>query len=98
MTAAVRALVRFLGGFFEIHAPQSMSRLVTLLCVLGALYLARAIVELARRPHLTEAHVDMVKAISVVLGILVIQGAVAIIERPRANVPPPANPPPPGAP
>lgn len=98
MTRAILALLRFLGGFFEIRAPQSMSRLVTLLCAIGGLYLAHTIDALSRRPHLTEIHVEMVKAVGVVLGMLVINGAVAILSRPRpprAEVP--DAPPPPSS-
>jgi hypothetical protein len=101
MTRALVALARFFGGFFEIRAPQSMSRLVVLLCAAGALYLAHSIDALSRRPHLTEIHVEMVKAVGVVLAVLVVNGAVAILSRPRpprteADVPdvPDASPPP----
>lgn len=96
MSRALLALVRFLAGFLEIRAPQSMSRLVVLLCAAGALYLAHSIDALSRRPHLTEVHVEMVKAVGVVLGILVVNGAVAILTRPRPpRADAPAPPPPP---
>lgn len=87
MTRPLRRFFRFLAGFFEIRAEQSMSRLVMLVCALGALWLVRSIDRLTQRPHLTDVHVAMVRTVGVVLGVLIIQGAVALAMRARAAAP-----------
>jgi hypothetical protein len=79
---AVRA-ARYGCGFFEAHAPQSMTRAVALICALAGALCAVAAADVAGRPHLSAAHAEVIRALAAMATGFVAGGAVSLLVRQR---------------
>jgi hypothetical protein len=84
------AVIRYLGGFAEVKAPQSMVRLIAFLCGVGGGICVLAAYSLAHRPRVTPEHVLMVDALTKLAAVFIGGGAVALLTRTKG--PPPEGP------
>lgn len=82
-------LVRWFAGFFEVHAPQSMSRLLALLCTLAAVGVVAATAWYLL--HATRPSATVIAAMLGALGTLIVGGAVALVKRSPADPPKPTG-------
>jgi hypothetical protein len=72
-------------GFLEVQSNQSMTRLGALLCFLIGGAIALAAIGVAGRPHLTEAHADVVKGLASLATVFVAGGGVALLKRTKPD-------------
>jgi hypothetical protein len=72
-------------GFLEVQSNQSMTRLGALLCFGIGSAIAAAAIQVARRPHLTAAHADVVKGLASLATVFVAGGGVALLKRTKPD-------------
>src|SRR5204862_2805249 len=81
----IAAVVRWFAGFFEAHAPQSMSRAVALLCSLAGVAIAAVACVLAWRNPTATSTPELLRAFGTLAAVFIVSGAVAILTRTKPN-------------
>lgn len=87
----MKGAMKWLRGFLEQNAPQSMTRGIALLCGVVGCLVSLAGILLSHRDPLTQADVAMAHELYLGAAVLIGGGAVALLTRSPAAPQPPAE-------